>query len=83
MADRTDKVLGIFGAAATTVIPPTPVSGVAYRDPAIAAAVAEAAWPFNTIVDSKNFNQILYSYSKALNDLDKRGHPGVFPGSRL
>lgn len=73
MADRIDKVLGVFGAAAATVIPATPVTGVAYRDETILPAVAEAAWPFNTIVDSKNFNQILYSYSKALRDLDKRG----------
>ncbi len=73
MANRATKVLGIFAEDANTVIPVTPIDGTAYRDATIAAAIAKGGWPFNTIVDSKNFNQILYNYSQLLNGLDKRG----------
>ncbi len=73
---RNVKVVGIFASAASTVIPPTPIQGVAYRNAALVAAGANAGWPYAQKVDSATYNQILYSYSTLLAWLESWGVTG-------
>lgn len=67
---------GVFGDLATTVIPPTPITGVAYRDETTTQDESRAGWPFATPVDSATFNQILFQVTTLLKLLDQRGMLG-------
>jgi len=73
---RSVKVVGIFASLANTVIPPTPIQGVAYRNNALAAAGANAGWPYAVKVNSADYNQILYSYSTLLAWMESWGVVG-------
>lgn len=64
---------GVFANDALTVIPPSPVAGTAYRDPATSVDDSERGWPFATAVDSATFNQIMFQMSSLLAILDGRG----------
>ncbi len=50
----------VFAENAQTVIPVTPSAGVAYRDPNINPAVYSFGQAFDSIVDSRVWNQLLY-----------------------
>lgn len=50
----------VFAEKAQTIIPVTPSSGVAYRDPNVNPATYSNGQPFDTIVDSRIWNQLLY-----------------------
>lgn len=63
----------VFAKDAATVIPPSPVVGTTYRDETLNVAEAGKGWPFKTIVDSAEFNEMLYRVSGVLNDVEKRG----------
>lgn len=73
---RPDKIPGIFANAGTTTIPPVPVTDTTYRDAALTEAAVENGWPYNKIVNSAEFNQILYLYSALLADVDTWGIAG-------
>lgn len=62
-----------FAANALTVIPPTPVAGVSYRDPAAGPASSPDGWPYAERVNSAEFNQIMYQSTSLLSILDKKG----------
>lgn len=62
-----------FAANALTVIPPTPVAGVSYRDPAAGPASSADGWPFAERVNSAEFNQIMYQLSTLASIQDKKG----------
>ena len=70
---RDFKSPGVFAADATTVIPPTPTLGVAYRDTTTTVDQAEAGWPYGTKVESDTFNQIMFQMSSMLDMLDRQG----------
>lgn len=62
-----------FAANALTVIPPTPVAGVSYRDPAAGPASSPDGWPYAERVNSAEFNQIMFQLSSLLSILDVKG----------
>lgn len=62
-----------FAANALTVIPPTPVAGVSYRDPAAGPASSPDGWPYAERVNSAEFNQIMFQMSSMLSIIDKKG----------
>lgn len=62
-----------FAANALTVIPPTPVAGVSYRDPAAGPASSADGWPYAERVNSAEFNQILFQATTLLSIIDKKG----------
>lgn len=62
-----------FAANALTVIPPTPVAGVSYRDPAAGPASSPDGWPYAERVNSAEFNQIMFQLSSLLSIMDTRG----------
>ena len=62
-----------FAANALTVIPPTPVAGVSYRDPFAGPASSPDGWPYAERVNSAEFNQILYQLSSMISIQDKKG----------
>lgn len=70
---RSVKSPGIFADAASTVIPPTPIAGVSYRDATNGAANTDDGWPYAIRVNSAEFNQIMFQYSSLLTLLDKQG----------
>lgn len=65
-----------FAANALTVIPPTPVAGVSYRDPIAGPASSEDGWPYAERVNSAEWNQIMYQISSLIAILDKKGALG-------
>lgn len=64
---------GVFASDASTVIPPTPIQGVSYRDPLGGPASAPDGWPFFEKVNSADFNQLMFQYSSLLDIIDKQG----------
>lgn len=62
-----------FAANALTVIPPTPVAGVSYRDPIAGPASSADGWPYAERVNSAEWNQIMYQVSSLLAIMDKKG----------
>lgn len=65
-----------FAANALTVIPPTPVAGVSYRDPIAGPASSPDGWPYAERVNSAEFNQIMYQISTVLANIDQKGVGG-------
>lgn len=70
---RTFFLPGIFASTALTTIPASPITGTAYRDATIGNAEFITGWEFNTIVDSTELNQILFTHGSMLDELDKQG----------
>lgn len=70
---RTIKNPGIFAGDANTTIPPTPVSGVSYRDAVSGLANIRQGWPFDTIVNSPEFAQILHQLTSLTDLIDRTG----------
>lgn len=73
---RTVKSPGVFANAALTVIPPSPVAGVAYRNASVTAGEVNAGWPFTIEVDSATYNEIMFRVSSLIDILDKSGMLG-------
>lgn len=70
----------VFAKDATTVIPPTPVAGVSYRDPAAGPTSSADGWPYAERVNSAEFNQIMFQLSSLISILDTRGVLGWSSG---
>lgn len=62
-----------FAKDASTVIPPTPIAGVSYRDPSAGPASSPDGWPYAERVNSAEFNQIMYQLSSLVEILDSKG----------
>lgn len=62
-----------FAEDALTVIPPTPVAGVSYRDEAAGPASSPDGWPYAERVNSAEFNQIMYQLSSLVSIMDNKG----------
>lgn len=62
-----------FAENALTVIPPTPVAGVPYRDPIAGPQSSADGWPYGERVNSAEWNQLVYQWSSLLQILDKNG----------
>lgn len=70
---RDFKSPGIFAAAASTTIPPTPIAGVAYRDAVSGTDDVPNGWRYGTRVDSKDWNQVMFLLTSMLSMLDVKG----------
>jgi microcystin-dependent protein len=57
---------GVFAAAAQTTIPANPVPGVSYRDPVNGTSAIEQGWPFQRLVNSAEFNEVMYRITALL-----------------
>ena len=73
---RTFTSLGVVATDAETVIPPTPISGTAYRNEAFSQVENETGERFDTIADSADFNQKQFIISSFTNMIDTNGVPG-------
>lgn len=62
-----------FAEDASTVIPPTPIAGVSYRDPVAGPASSTDGWPYGERVNSAEFNQIMFQLSTIVGIMDKQG----------
>ena len=71
--NRTFDLPAVWANDATTTVPTTPTAGVTYRNGALDAATALAAWPYRNIVDSANTNQYLYLMAAMLNQQSTQG----------
>lgn len=71
--DNADILDAVWAALAQTVIPPQPVSGQAYRNPAVEQAVIQLGQKFNSVADSALFNQFLYLLSNYVVAMGQRG----------
>ena len=70
---RDFKSPGIFAEDATTVIPPTPIAGVAYRDAVTGTDDTPNGWRYGTRVASQDFNQVMYLLTSMLGMIDTQG----------
>lgn len=74
MSSRTVSLKGIIHASdGVTTIPPSPTTGVTYRDAAITVYQAAAGWPYNVIVDSAKTNEVLFRVTGLLDQVEKTG----------
>jgi len=70
---RSFNIPGIWARGANTTIPNPPVSGVVYRNENVDLAEFEEGWPFDTLVDGADFNQIMFLITSVLRAIDKCG----------
>ena len=65
---NTDRPLspGIFAEDAQTNIPANPVPGVSYRDPVSGVSTIGLGWPFQRLVNSPEFNEVMYRITSLL-----------------
>jgi hypothetical protein len=74
MANTRDyNIAAIWAAAASTIIPPAPVTGVSYRNAALTPATVQAGAPFNVVASSADFNQVFQQAFSVLFELDRNG----------
>lgn len=62
---------GIFAGDAQTTIPNNPVPGVSYRDPEEGTASIAQGWPFQRLVNSAEFNEVMYRITSLLEVVNK------------
>lgn len=70
---RDFKSPGIFAENASTVIPPTPIAGVSYRDAVTGADDTPNGWRYGTKVESQDWNQVMFLLTSMLSTMDKQG----------
>lgn len=70
---RNIKAPGVLASAATVGVPPTPIAGAAYRDPAALAVMLASGWKYGTPVNSAGENQYNFQASTLLDLLDRQG----------
>jgi hypothetical protein len=70
---RDFKSPGIFAEDASTVIPPTPIAGVAYRDAVSGTVDTPNGWRYGTRVESQDWNQIMFLLTSMAEMQDKQG----------
>ena len=63
----------IFGADANTTIPASPNVGVPYRNTNFSKLLAASGWPFATVVDSADFNELMYRITTVLDAIEVQG----------
>ena len=65
---NTDRPLspGIFAADAQTTVPANPVPGVSYRDPVNGLTTIGLGWPFQRLVNSAEFNEVMFRITSLL-----------------
>lgn len=65
---NTDRPLspGIFAADAQTTVPANPVPGVSYRDPLNGLTTIGLGWPFQRLVNSAEFNEVMFRITSLL-----------------
>ena len=70
---NTDRPLspGIFAADAQTTVPANPVPGVSYRDPVSGLSTIGLGWPFQRLVNSAEFNEVMYRITSLLDVVNK------------
>ncbi|WAT31825.1 phage tail protein [Pseudomonas sp. GXZC] len=62
---------GVFAADAQTSVPANPVPGVSYRDAANGTKNIELGWPFQRLVNSAEFNEVMYRVTALLDVLGR------------
>lgn len=70
---RSFKNPGIFAEDATTVIPSTPIAGVAYRDAVSGADDTPNGWRYGTRVASQDWNQVMFLLTSMMGMMDRQG----------
>lgn len=74
MASTRDVIAPpIFAEDASTTIPPTPIAGQSYRDPVAGPASSPDGWPYAQLVNSAEFNQLMFQWSSLLSIMDLKG----------
>lgn len=57
---------GVFAADAQITVPANPVPGVSYRDPVSGISTIGLGWPFQRLVNSAEFNEVMYRITSLL-----------------
>lgn len=71
---RTVSLAGlIFGSSANTTIPASPNVGTPYRNTNLNKTTAGNGWPFATVVDSADFNELMYRITSVLDAIEVQG----------
>lgn len=63
----------IFAANAETTLPVSPQVGRPYRNTGITSSIFKNGWPFSTVVNSADFNQIMYLITALLGEVESTG----------
>lgn len=71
---RTVSLAGlIFGSSANTTIPASPNVGTPYRNTNLNKTTTGNGWPFATVVDSADFNELMYRITSVLDAIEVQG----------
>ena len=62
---------GVFAADAQTSVPANPVPGVSYRDPVSGVSNIGLGWPFQRLVNSAEFNEVMFRITSLLDVVNK------------
>jgi hypothetical protein len=73
MPDRTLAIPAQAGSTAQTTIPDNPAPGTAYRNESLAAGTINQGWPYDTVVDSADQNQLMYLITGLLRLIEQTG----------
>ncbi len=75
-SERSVTLTAIWASGAVTVIPPTPVQGIGYRNTALSTSDIEDGYSFDTIPSSADTNQAIFEIASIVSEVNTRGIAG-------
>ena len=73
MSRNVSLLNSVFASDAETVVPISPAVGIPYRNPNLTSDKAGQGWPFSTVVDSADFNELMFRVTGLMDFVEKTG----------
>lgn len=73
MSRNVSLLNSVFASDAETVVPISPAVGIPYRNPNLTSGKAGQGWPFSTVVDSADFNELMFRVTGLMDFVEKTG----------
>ena len=73
MSRNVSLLNSVFASDAETVVPISPAVGIPYRNPNLTSGKAGQGWPFSTVVDSADFNELMFRVTSLMDFVEKTG----------
>lgn len=73
MSRNVSLLNSVFASDAETVVPISPAVGIPYRNPNLTSDKAGQGWPFSTVVDSADFNELMFRVTGLIDFVEKTG----------
>lgn len=73
MSRNISLLNSVFASDAKTVVPISPMVGIPYRNPNLTSDKVGQGWPFSTVVDSADFNELMFRVTGLMDFVEKTG----------